>query len=120
MIAFANIALPLTNGFIGEFLLFTGIFTSEVSKYNVLFTVLAGLGIILSAIYTLNMLQKVLFGNTNGRTETLNEISLVEKVTLGILVIAIIVLGVYPQPFLEYSQKAVDELMSIMILKRPS
>lgn len=120
VIAFANIALPLTNGFIGEFLLFTGIFTSEASKYNIVFTVLAGLGIILSAIYTLNMLQKVLFGNTNNITEKLSDISLGEKISLGIMVVLIIVLGVYPQPFLEYSQKAVDELMSIMILKRPS
>jgi NADH-quinone oxidoreductase subunit M len=120
VIAFANIALPLTNGFIGEFLLFTGIFTSEVSSYNVVFTVLAGLGIILSAIYTLNMLQKVLFGKTNSITEKLSDITLAEKCTLAALVVVIIVLGVYPQPFLEYSQKAVDQLLSVMLLKRPS
>lgn len=120
IIAFANIALPLTNGFIGEFLLFTGIYNSEASKFNIIFTVLAAIGIILSAIYTLNMLQKVLYGNTNGVTEKLNEISVGHKAILAILVVIIIAMGVYPQPFLDYSQKAVEQIISIMVLKRPS
>ncbi len=120
VIAFANIALPLTNSFIGEFLLFTGIFTSEVSEYSIIFTVLAGLGIILSAVYTLNMLQKVLYGNTQAATASVGEISNIEKTILIVLVIIIVVLGVYPQPFLEFSQDAVDQLKSTIIMKRPS
>ena len=53
IVALANVALPLTNAFVGEFLLFTGVYGSVVTKYNVVFTVVAGLSIILSAVYTL-------------------------------------------------------------------
>jgi len=59
IVALANIGLPLTNGFIGEFLMFNGIFASAVTKYYIVFTALAGLTIILAAVYTLNMIRKV-------------------------------------------------------------
>ncbi|MFX8903146.1 proton-conducting transporter membrane subunit, partial [Acinetobacter baumannii] len=59
VLAFANIALPLTNAFIGEFLMFNGLFT-----YNVWAAAIAGVSIILGAVYTLNMVQKVFYGNT--------------------------------------------------------
>src|SRR5690606_7922992 len=62
IIAFANIGLPLTNGFIGEFMLFNGIFQSQNSNH-IVYMVVAGLGIILGAIYTLNMVRKVAYGN---------------------------------------------------------
>ena len=58
----------LTNAFVGEFLMFTGIFTSNVSQFNYIYTAVAGFSIILSAVYTLNMIQKVFYGNTNGLT----------------------------------------------------
>lgn len=54
VMAFANIALPLTNAFIGEFLMFNGLF-----HYNIWITAVAGISIILAAVYTLNMVQKV-------------------------------------------------------------
>jgi len=59
IIALANIGLPLTNGFIGEFMMFNGIFGSSVTKYYVVFTALAGLTIILAAVYTLSMVRRV-------------------------------------------------------------
>lgn len=99
IIALANIALPLTNAFPGEFLMFNGIFNSA-TKYNLFFTILAGLGIILGAVYTLNMIRKVFYGNTNELTQTVTDISLVEKIALGALVIMIFALGVYPQVLL--------------------
>ena len=62
IISLANIALPLTNGFVGEFMLFNGIFQSG-NEYHVVYMVIAGLGVILGAVYTLNMVQKVAYGN---------------------------------------------------------
>ncbi|MEO8172639.1 MAG: NADH-quinone oxidoreductase subunit M, partial [Sediminibacterium sp.] len=59
LMAFANIALPLTNAFVGEFLMFNGLF-----HYNIWITAVAGISVILAAVYTLNMVQKVLYGNT--------------------------------------------------------
>ena len=119
VVALANVALPLTNAFIGEFLMFSGIFTSTATKYNVVFTVSAGITIILSAVYTLNMIQKVFYGNTNALTTEAKDIRLNEKLVLSLIVIAIVVIGVYPKPVLEITQGAVDSILSRMITKQP-
>lgn len=99
IISFANIALPLTNGFIGEFMLFNGLFSSE-STYHITFMVVAGLGIILGAVYTLNMVQNTAYGEAvamkSGKDLTMNE-----YVGLAVIIGLIIFLGVYPKPLLE-------------------
>ena len=119
IVALANVALPLTNAFIGEFLMFTGIFTSNVSEYNYIYTAVAALSIILSAVYTLNMIQKIFFGNTNSLTAQGRDISWNEKLVLGLLVLAIVGIGIYPQPILDLTKGAVDSILSQMITKHP-
>lgn len=109
--AFANVALPLTNAFIGEFLMFNGIFSSKITQYNVVFTVVAGLSIILSAIYTLNMVQKVFYGNTNTLTATGYTLSANEKWMLILVAGIILFFGVYPQPLLNLSQDTVTDIL---------
>src|SRR5580700_2980495 len=74
VVALANIALPLTNAFIGEFLLFSGVFNSTATQYNVVFTVTAAVTIILGAVYTLNMIQRVFYGDTNTLTAQVTDI----------------------------------------------
>lgn len=119
IIALANVALPLTNAFIGEFLMFTGIFTSNVSEYNYIYTVVSGLSIILSAVYTLNMIQKIFFGNTNTLTAAGKDLFTNEKIALSILVVLILVIGVYPKPFLELTESTVQSILSMMVSKHP-
>jgi len=109
IIALANLALPLTNAFPGEFLMFNGIFNS-LTVYNVWFTVLAGLGIIFGAVYTLNMIRKVFYGETNELTGRAKDISLHQQLVLGIIVLIIFVLGVYPQLMLNESADAAGAL----------
>ena len=111
IIALANISLPLTNAFVGEFMMFTGIFGSTVTKYNIVFAVLAGLSVILGAVYTLNMIQKVFYGNTSALTATARDIFINEKLVLGMIVIMILVLGVYPQPLLNVTNGFVDSIL---------
>jgi len=104
MVSLANIGLPLTNGFIGEFMLFNGIFQSE-NPYHITYMVLAGLGIILGAVYTLNMVQKTAYGNTvpiNG----VKDLSLNESIAMAFIIMLIVFLGVYPKPLLEFTQTA--------------
>lgn len=96
VVAVANIALPLTNAFPGEFLMFTGIFTS-VTQYNIWFIVLAGVGIVLGAVYTLNMVRKVFFGPMNDRTAAAEDVGSGGRIALGIIVVIIFVLGTYPK-----------------------
>ncbi|HEY6955899.1 MAG TPA: NADH-quinone oxidoreductase subunit M [Flavisolibacter sp.] len=111
IVALGNVALPLTNGFIGEFLMFNGIWsTNTANAHRIIFTVVALLSIILAAVYTLNMIKKVFFGNTNSLTETAHDAHLNERFALGVLVILIIALGVYPQPLLNLGSGFVDSL----------
>lgn len=96
IISLANIALPLTNGFIGEFLMFSGLF-----QHNVWFAAVSAIAIILAAVYMLRMLQKVLFGETNALTATTTDLKGGEMLALVCITAMIFVLGFYPKPLLE-------------------
>jgi NADH-quinone oxidoreductase subunit M len=119
IVALANIALPLTNGFIGEFLMFNGVFNSGVTKYSGVFATLAVITVILSAVYTLNMISKIFYGNTSNLTASGKDIVFNEKLVLSIVVVLILVIGVYPKPMLELTQSTVDAVLSRMITKHP-
>ena len=112
VVALANIALPLTNAFVGEFMMFTGIFTSPMSEYEMITVPAAGITIILGAIYTLRMVQKVIYGNTNALTETGTDIGYNEKLVLGIIVILIIAGGIYPQAFLSLTEETTKFILN--------
>ncbi|MES2848310.1 MAG: NADH-quinone oxidoreductase subunit M [Bacteroidota bacterium] len=107
VIALANIALPLTNAFVGEFMMFTGLF-----QFNIWYTVVAGLSIILAAVYTLNMIQKVFYGESNVLTASMKDISLNEKLVLAVIVVLIFAVGIYPQPFFELTKASVAALIT--------
>ena len=117
IVALANVALPLTNAFVGEFLLFSGVFASAATQYNVVFTVVAGLTIILGAVYTLNMIGKVFFGNTNTLTDKGVDIKMNEKIVLAAIVIIIVFVGVYPKPVLELTKETADFILTKMNYK---
>ncbi len=108
IIALANIALPLTNAFIGEFMMFAGVW-----QFSHWYAAIAGLSIIMAAVYTLNMIQKVFYGNANSATEHIVDINLAQKIVLSVVVVAIFMAGVYPQPFINLTKDAVEGLMTI-------
>jgi NADH-quinone oxidoreductase subunit M len=103
--------------------MFTGIFSSAVTKYNVWFTVLAGISIILAAVYTLNMIRKVFYGQSNTLTGAAQDIRINEKLTLGIIVALIFWMGVYPQPVLDLTKDISDSILNkadvLRYLKKP-
>lgn len=111
IIVLANIGLPLTNAFIGEFMMFNGIFGSDITRYHVVFTVVAGLGIILAAVYSLNMIRKVFYGNTNALTETARDINLNEKIALGVIVVLIFWMGVYPDSMIHITKDISESII---------
>lgn len=80
--------------------MFKGILGSRVSENGVLIMATAGLGVILGAVYTLRLGRNVFFGETNALTEKGTDIVFHEKAILAIIVGAILILGIYPQPFL--------------------
>ncbi|PWT70462.1 MAG: NADH-quinone oxidoreductase subunit M [Bacteroidetes bacterium] len=117
IVALANIALPLTNAFIGEFMMFNGIYASTATKYNVVFTVTAAITVILSAVYMLNMIHRVFYGTENTLTAHTKDIQLNEKIILAVIVLLIVVVGVYPQPVFELTKQTVDAILQKMNYK---
>jgi NADH-quinone oxidoreductase subunit M len=111
IIVLANIALPLTNGFVGEFLMFNGILGSTITDYNVVFTFAAGITIILVAIYSLNMIRNVFYGNTNELTIAAHDIRPNEKFILVVIVLLIFVIGFFPQPLLNMTYETVTGIL---------
>ena len=107
VLAFANIALPLTNSFVGEFLMFNGLF-----QYNFWVAAVAGLSIILAAVYTLNMIQKIFYGHTVSATENAVDSSVNVNFILVLVLLTIIVLGVFPQPLIELTKDTVQTVLT--------
>ena len=107
VIALANIALPLTNAFVGEFMMFSGLF-----KFNIIYASVAMLSIILAAVYTLNMVQKVFYGEANSITVNMQEISLNQKMVLALLVVFIFLFGVFPQPVFDLTKDTVSAILT--------
>ncbi len=107
IMSLANIALPLTNSFVGEFMMFNGVF-----NYNGWVAAVAGISIILAAVYTLNMIQKVLYGKTSLATDAAADIATGTKIMMIVLVIIVVVLGVYPQPMLQLTNDTVQTALN--------
>ncbi len=105
VMALANVALPLTNAFIGEFLMFNGLF-----QYNMVMAAIAGISIILAAVYTLNMVQRVIYGELNVITEKATDIPFNIKLALVIITLLVLVFGIFPQPLLNLTGDSVSAL----------
>jgi len=105
VIALANIALPLTNAFVGEFMMFGGLF-----QYNGWFAAVACLSIILAAVYILSMIQKIFYGEVNTLTAAMHDISTNEKLILAVIVVIIFITGIYPQPFFDFTKDSVEAI----------
>lgn len=110
-IVLANIALPLTNAFAGEFMMLSGIYSSGFTQYYLVFTILAGLCIILAAVYMLNMVRKTIFGNLNELTALATDLKLHEKIILGVIVILIFWLGIYPDTLLHMTKDVSEDIL---------
>jgi NADH-quinone oxidoreductase subunit M len=106
IILLGTIALPLTNGFIGEFLLLNAVY-----QYQIWFAAIAGLTIVFGAVYMLRMYKNVMQGTVNDLTASFKDIKGTEVLVLGIICALIIVIGVYPKPILHISEAAVNGLI---------
>jgi NADH-quinone oxidoreductase subunit M len=107
VIALANIALPLTNAFVGEFMMFAGLY-----KFSPWYAAAAGLSIIFAAVYTLNMVKNVFYGNLNTISEGFKDIVLHQKLVLAVIVVAIFIAGVYPEPMFNLIRSTSDMVVA--------
>jgi NADH-quinone oxidoreductase subunit M len=107
VMSLANVALPLTNAFVGEFMMFDGVY-----RFNAWYMAFAGLSIILGAVYTLRMVQKVLYGKENSLTRSMTDLSLNQRLMLGAISILILVYGTYPEPLFKITQDTVQAIIA--------
>jgi NADH-quinone oxidoreductase subunit M len=104
----SSIGLPFLNGFVGEFLILLGMWTSTAVRYPWWATMLAGTGMILAAVYMLWMLQRVVFGRIrNPQNASLSDLNARETGLLVPLLLLMLFMGVYPRPFLDRSRESV-------------
>ena len=107
LFAMANAGLPGTSGFVGEFLVILGAFQA-----NFWFAVLAATTLIFGAAYTLWMYKRVIFGEVaNAAVEKLTDVSPREALVLGLLAIPVLVMGLWPYPFLDVMHVSVQHLL---------
>ncbi|MDR0195847.1 MAG: NADH-quinone oxidoreductase subunit M [Myroides sp.] len=105
ILMFASIGLPGTFSFIGEFNLLFGL-----SQVNIWYAVVGGSSIILGAFYMLRMFQKSMLGETNAKPFA--DVTTKEAVVLGVLVIAVIFFGIFPQPLSDLITPSLTEIIS--------
>lgn len=105
IVLLGSVALPLTNGFVGEFLLLNGVY-----QYSVWACAIAGLTVILGAVYMLRSYQVIMLGATNKVTAGFAALTGNEKAVLLIVCAAVLAFGVYPKPLLDIMQNDVNAL----------
>ncbi len=107
LFALANSGLPATSGFVGEFLVIVASF-----KANIWYAVLAGTTLVLGASYTLWLVKRVIFGPVaNDGVAALQDLNAREFLVLGVLAIAVLLLGVWPAPLLDSMHGTVEHLV---------
>jgi NADH-quinone oxidoreductase subunit M len=107
--ALSSIGLPFLNGFVGEFLIMIGTWTSSAITHSWIITMLAGTGVIWAAVYMLWMLQRVVFGKvSNPENAGLRDLDSRELGLLVPLLLLMLFMGVYPRVFLDRSKASVE------------
>ena len=105
----SSIGLPFLNGFVGEFLIMIGMWTSTAVAHPWIVTMLAATGVIWAAVYMLWMLQRVVFGKvTNPANAQLLDLNAREAGLLLPLLVLMVWMGVYPRVFLDRSKASVE------------
>jgi len=107
IVMLSSIGVPGLNGFVGEFLILLGTF-----KANVVYAVFGAAGVIFAAIYLLWAYQRVFFGKiVHSANEKLRDCTAREAFVLIALIIFIIWIGVYPEPFLTRMEPSLQVIL---------
>jgi NADH-quinone oxidoreductase subunit M len=125
VIMLASVGLPGLCGFIGEFLVLIGTFTADkvwtgahmrgFFPYPKIMAGLSATAVILSAVYLLTMYQRIFFGpldKPENRDPHVRDIGGQEKVVFGLIIIAALVMGIWPKPILDRSEKSVQSFIA--------
>jgi len=114
LFALANSGLPGTSGFVGEFLVILASF-----KANVWYAFLAGTTLVLGAAYTLWLVKRVIFGEVaNAKVAALKDLNGREFLVLGVLAVAVLLVGVWPAPLLDVMRATTQHLAEQLLLSK--
>jgi NADH-quinone oxidoreductase subunit M len=107
LFAMANAGLPGTSGFVGEFMVIIASF-----KANFWFAFLAASTLVLGAAYTLWMVKRVLYGEVaNNKVAQLQDLNQREFIVLGVLAVAVLLLGLWPAPLVDMMNVTIEQLL---------
>ncbi len=113
IIAMSSVGLPGTNGFVGEFMILAGTFTSTSLPVPRIFAMVASTGVILAAIYMLHAVLKLFWGPvTKPENKHIADVGWREAVVLVPLVVLVFWIGLYPKPFLSRMDASVAQFVS--------
>jgi NADH-quinone oxidoreductase subunit M len=107
IIVLGSVAVPLTNGFVGEFLLLRAVF-----EFNYFWALIGGLTIIFCAVYMLRIYQLAIFGEVKEATKNFEDVKDFELFTLVFIAFLVILLGLYPNLILDFTQPAVLKILN--------
>jgi NADH-quinone oxidoreductase subunit M len=114
LFALANAGLPGTSGFVGEFMVILSAF-----KANFWYALLAATILVLGASYTLWMVKRVIFGKVaNERVAALTDLNARETITLGASAVAVLLIGVWPNPLVDVMHASVDHLLTQALVSK--
>ena len=107
----ANSGMPGTSGFVGEFMVILASF-----KASFWFAFCAGLTLILGAAYSLWLVKRVIFGDiANSNVRELNDINAREALVLGVLAVAVLLIGLWPSPLVDLMHSSVAHLLEHIV-----
>ncbi len=114
LFALANVGLPGTSGFVGEFLVILAAF-----KANPWFAFLAGTTLVLGAAYTLWLVKRVIFGEVaNDKVAALQDLDGREFLVLGVLALAVLAVGLWPAPLLDVMRASTQALAQQLLVSK--
>lgn len=107
VVLLGSVALPLTNGFVGEFLLINGVY-----QYGAWVAAFAGLTVILGAVYMLRSYQAIMLGERRDSAIAFGSLVSTDKLVLYIICLAIIAFGVYPKPLNDLAEEGTKAILT--------
>jgi NADH-quinone oxidoreductase subunit M len=114
VVTFSSMGLPALNGFVGEFTILVGAFGSKILG-SPWYAGVATIGVIIAAIYLLKMVEKIFLGPvTVEENKKLKDLSVREIITMVPLIVMIFWIGIFPKPFFDLINPAVEQLVQLV------
>jgi NADH-quinone oxidoreductase subunit M len=110
--ALANCGLPGTSSFVGELLVIMSSF-----KANYIYAFFASTTLIISAVYSLWLVKRVVYGEVKINLEECIDANLIEKILLFVLAILVLILGFYPDYIMNFMSATLENMINNIILK---